>query len=398
MNYGEVFLYIRIAILLLAAGLQYASWRVLHSALARRFPRRRVPEIFAALVVIGALPGIYIVFLGKVAVPAPLQVGMVAAYAAWNAALVFLAAYIYAARKLADRRGSARVTRELPAAQPAVPDPGRRAFLHGAAGISILSFTGAAVSVSGEEEFEIAHRTLRLPDLPEKLKGLKIAALSDIHSGPFMSKDDLLPYAKAVNRLSPDVILLPGDFVQNRNEEIEPVCEVFRTLEAPFGVYGSTGNHDYFADADYIARELENAGVRMLRNEHLVLDPHGERLALIGLDDVRDSHPFDALFQTAVRGLDPGVPNILLCHKPYYLEEASEWGVDFMLSGHTHGGQIVLARLLGMVITPAALISGYVEGFYSMDDTSLYVTRGIGTVGLPVRVNCPPEITLFTLA
>ena len=135
----------------------------------------------------------------------------------------------------------------------------------------------------------------------------------------------------------------------------------------------------------------------MLRNEHAVLDVDGAPLALIGLDDVRSGHPFDTLFRQAVKGLDARIPNVVLCHKPYYLEEASEWGVDLMVSGHTHGGQIVLARVFDTVITPAALISGYIEGLYKLDRTQLYVTRGIGTVGLPVRVNCPPEISILTL-
>ena len=89
---------------------------------------------------------------------------------------------------------------------------------------------------------------------------------------------------------------------------------------------------------------------------------------------------------------------MLLCHKPYYLEEAAELGLDLMVSGHTHGGQIVLARIFNTVITPAALISGYIEGLYRLDATQMYITRGIGTVGLPIRVNCPPEITVLTLA
>jgi hypothetical protein len=238
---------------------------------------------------------------------------------------------------------------------------------------------------------------LKLPRLPKELRGLRIVMIADIHSGPYMAKAELDAYVARINALTPDIILLPGDFVQSRNEEIEAVCDAFKKLDARHGVYGSTGNHDYFDDADYISNELAHAGVRMLRNEHTLIEIKGKELALIGLDDVRHGHPFEALFLKSVEGLDAQLPNIVLCHKPYYLEEASEYGVGLMVSGHTHGGQIVLARIFGAVITPAALISGYIEGHYRMDATQLYITRGIGMVGIPIRLNCPPEITVLTL-
>jgi len=280
-----------------------------------------------------------------------------------------------------------------------VENKGRRDFLrHSAAGVSIfVASSPLARAMSFDDEFEVEHKTVRLRRLPEKLKGTKIAMISDIHSGPYMSHQEMLPFMKRIRELKPDVVLIPGDFVDRDIAQADPVCEALRTIEAPYGVYGCTGNHDYYADADYVSNELQNAGVRMLRNEHAVLDIKGEQLALIGVDDIGSEQPFDPAFRQAVQGLKRSIPNILLCHKPYYLDDASEWGVDFMVSGHTHGGQFVLARVLGTVITPAALFSGYIEGLYRRDRSQLYVTRGIGTVGIPVRLNCPPEITLITL-
>ncbi len=288
---------------------------------------------------------------------------------------------------------------EITVTDPGV-DTGRRDFLRkSVSGLTIISVSGPSLgNISGDDDFEVVHKTVRMPGLPEKLRGLRVAMISDIHSGPYMSRDEIAPFVRRINGLKPDVVLIPGDFVDRENEQAEPVCEALAKLEAAYGVYGSTGNHDYFADADYVSNELQHAGVRMLRNEHAVLDIRGEQLALIGLDDVRSGYPFDTLFKQAVQGLKPTVPNIVLCHKPYYLDQASEWGVDLMVSGHTHGGQVVIARLFGTVITPAALLSGYVEGLYRLDRTQLYVTRGIGTVGLPIRINCPPEITMLTLA
>ena len=241
-------------------------------------------------------------------------------------------------------------------------------------------------------------RTVVIPHLPTRLRGLSIAVISDIHSGTFMEKPELDIYVQAVNSLDPDVILLPGDFVQHRDEEIEAAAEALQHLRAPYGVYGCTGNHDHYADVNLICRELGNAGVRMLRDEHIILDVKGESLALIGMDDDEGDRSVHSHFLESVEGLDRSLPHILLCHKPYYLDEASEKGVNLMVSGHTHGGQIVLARILNCVITPAALWSPYIEGLYRLDATQLYVTRGIGTVGLPLRWNCPAEITLLTLA
>jgi uncharacterized protein len=286
----------------------------------------------------------------------------------------------------------------MSAIEPPPIDQGRRAFLKkSAVGLTVISVPNPLGNISGSEDYEVVYKRVRLPRLPKELRGLRVVMISDIHSGPYMSKADIAPYVTRVNALKPDVILLPGDFVQSRNEEIELVCDLFSGLKARYGVYGSTGNHDYFDDADYISKELEHAGVRMLRNEHEVIEARGKELALVGLDDVRQGHPFNTLFREAVQGLDARLPNIVLCHKPYYLEEAAEYGVGLMVSGHTHGGQVVLARIFGVVITPAALLSGYVEGLYRIDGTQLYVTRGIGMVGIPIRINCPPEISVLTL-
>jgi predicted MPP superfamily phosphohydrolase len=285
----------------------------------------------------------------------------------------------------------------LPSPTTAV-DHGRRDFLKfGATGLTVFALGNPLGNFSGDDEYEVVYKTVKLPRLPKEIRGFRIAMIADIHSGPYMSKSEIDSYVARINALKPDAILLPGDFVQNRNEEIEPVCDALAKLEARHGVYGSTGNHDYFADADYISKELEHAGVRMLRNEHVLIEVKGKEIALVGLDDIGRGREFEPLFRRAVEGLDARLPNIVLCHKPYYLEEASAFGAGLMVSGHTHGGQIVLARIFGAVVTPASLISGYVEGLYRLDRTQLYVTRGIGVVGIPLRVNCPPEITVLTL-
>jgi uncharacterized protein len=282
-------------------------------------------------------------------------------------------------------------------------DPGRRRALR-AALVSAAAIAGApALALGGSidpgdgRDFEVVRARIRIPNLPERLRGLRIAMISDIHSGPYMDKATMDRYVAAINRMRPELILIPGDFVQSRVDEADPLCESLQHLRAEYGVYGCLGNHDFYADGDTVATDLERAGVRMLRNENVSPDPRGERFNLIGIDDVRQRHPFDMLFALASAELRRDTPSLLLCHKPYYFDEAATWGVDLMVSGHTHGGQIVLGRVPGAVVTPAALVSGYVEGAYRRDASQLYVTRGIGVVGLPIRVNCPPEITALTL-
>jgi uncharacterized protein len=392
MSESTIFFLVRIASLLLVSAFQYAVWLRMRDRLLRS--GTWLYRTAAGMALLMVLPSLHIALLGTLPLPAWTVNLLAWSFLIWNAGLLAL---LISTVRFRTRTGKADEVERIDSSGTQF-DPGRRELLKGgAAGFTILVFTNPIGNVTRDDEFEVVYKSVRIRNLPEKLKGFRIAMISDIHSGPFMSKADIEPYVTRINSLKPDVILLPGDFIQNRDEEIEVVCETFRHLRAPYGVYGSTGNHDYFADADHVSRELQLAGVNMLRNEHRIIDPNGEKLALIGIDDVRSGHPFHALFRQAARGLDPSIPNVLLCHKPYYMDEAAELGLDLMVSGHTHGGQIVLARVFNSVITPAALISGYIEGLYRLDATQMYITRGIGMVGIPIRINCPPEISILTL-
>lgn len=384
MNEHTTFRLISVLVLLLTLGMHVLAWRMLREVPGPDATRRR-SALLGVFVLMSAVAAYIALFSGH---PLPPGVAKTAiwVFMLWSVLLALGMGMLWLHRR--RLRGY-----EL----PTVDEKRRELLLTGASGLSILTFGGAVFDVSSDEDVEVVYKSIAIRRLPAKLHGLRIGMISDIHSGPFMEKKDIDRYVTRLNALNTDVILLPGDFIQNRNEEADPLCESLKVLRAPYGVYGSTGNHEFFADADQVSRELGNAGIIMLRNEHRIIDPHGEKLALIGLDDVRSGHPFPALFRKAARGLDPAIPNITLCHKPYYIEEAAEYGLDLMVSGHTHGGQIVLARLFGAVLTPASIISGYIEGLYSLDATQMYITRGVGMTGLPIRVNCPPEITVITL-
>ena len=279
--------------------------------------------------------------------------------------------------------------------RPVPVNPGRREFLkNGMAGLIFVST--AAPRLNSDDDVEVVSRDIGVPSLSGGLDGMRAVVMSDIHCGPYMDGATIRRYVDRINALDPDIVLLPGDFVNSRTEECDAVCEALRRIRSRHGVYGCLGNHDFYADGDFVASELGHAGVRVLRNEHAIIETAGGRFALAGIDDVRRGHPFDMMLTHALLDLPRSTPTVLLCHKPYYLDEAADWGIGMMLSGHTHGGQVVLARFADVVLTPAALVSRYVEGFYRRDNTRLYVTRGIGTVGIPVRINCPPEITVLT--
>jgi hypothetical protein len=267
-------------------------------------------------------------------------------------------------------------------------------------GLTATSFAGTSYGLFYSR---LAHETTSaefpIRNLHPQLHGLSIALVSDIHSSVFMTKDDMDEYVRRVNDLRADLIVVTGDFVNGLTEEVYPFAESFSNLKASLGVYGVMGNHDFYApDPDTVAREVDGCGVKLLRNDKVVIHKGDATFYLIGIDDVgnpeRATHKMNiATGPTTL--LD--IPRILLCHRPYFIEQAAEKRIDLVLSGHTHGGQIVLGRFGNLMLTPAALASPYVWGKYRVADTHMYVSRGIGTVGIPVRINCPPEITKIVL-
>jgi predicted MPP superfamily phosphohydrolase len=278
-------------------------------------------------------------------------------------------------------------------------DASRRTFLRrGMYGVTAASFSGVAYGMLLEKnECDITSAEFSFPHLPEQLDGFTIALASDIHSSIFMSKEEMDKYAQMVNLLNADLIVVPGDFVTANYNEVFPFVEAFNILRAPYGVFGVLGNHDFYSGADAVAKEVDACGIKMLRNDKVVVEKDGGKLYLIGVDDVGFSNRAPIKLDEAVGNAPLEVPRILLSHRPYYLAQAAEKKIDLVLSGHTHGGQVVFGRFGDVVIAPSRLASKYVWGKYRDGNTHMYVSRGIGTVGLPVRINCPPEITKITL-
>jgi predicted MPP superfamily phosphohydrolase len=213
-----------------------------------------------------------------------------------------------------------------------------------------------------------------------------------------MQRDQMEQYAKMVNGLKADMIAVTGDFVNSSVQEVYPFATAFSLLHAQDGVYGVLGNHDYYTrQVETVAKEVSDCGIRLLRNEHLVIERNGHGVCLVGVDDVGTRKRAGNYFDQALLDSKSGMTRILLCHRPYFFDEAKARDIDLTLSGHTHGGQIVFVRLGNDIIAPARIASPYVAGLYSQGRSHMYVSRGVGTVGVPIRINCPPEITKIVL-
>jgi predicted MPP superfamily phosphohydrolase len=271
----------------------------------------------------------------------------------------------------------------------------RREFLRWSFGAVALSPAGvfAYGAAIGKERYEIIERTIRLPRLSSGLSGIRIVQLTDIHVGNFMKQAKLEWYVRAVNDLDPDIIALTGDFIASSAQFIPACAAALEKLEARDGVFACLGNHDYWVGAQRVTEALQAAGVEVLRNEARTLSLKGAILNVAGVDDPwRGKTDFDR----ALSMTNPNAPTIMLCHQPDLFPAVVQREIDLTLAGHYHGGQVKL-QFLGMAISPAHLISEFVEGLYIQGRSQLYVSRGIGITGPPVRLNAPPEITLLHL-
>jgi uncharacterized protein len=277
-------------------------------------------------------------------------------------------------------------------------DDSRRTFLKmGAVALSGYSFAGATKGLIDRNDYDIIERTIRIQNLPDEFKGFTIGLMSDIHSSVFMTKPEMDDYVAALNNLKTDIIFVPGDFVNSQTDEVYPFVEAFSSLRAPYGVFGCLGNHDYYADVDVVAKEVDGCGIKLLRNDAVKIVKGNSFINLVGVDDIPIDGKPEPYLERALSSVQNPNPRILLCHKPYYLETFASHNIDLTLAGHTHGGQIVFARVGNMIVCPAALFSKYVWGLYKSGNSQMYITRGIGTVGVPFRINCPPEITKIIL-
>lgn len=266
-------------------------------------------------------------------------------------------------------------------------------------GVAAAGFTYASV----RETTSIATETVdfRLRRLGAEFDGLRVVQISDLHFRPYTGESEIAAAVTAVNDAQPDVIVLTGDYVTStwifdlgrRNADgIEGCAEILKRLRAPLGVYAILGNHDWGTDADRVAEALRGAGIRVLRNEAVPIERGKSRLWIAGTDCAFFRHADLERTLSPIRD-DDAV--LLLAHEPDFADYAARYPVDLQLSGHSHGGQIV-APLVGSPYLPP-LGKKYIRGKYKVREMGLYTNRGIGVVGLPLRYQAPPEVTVVHL-
>jgi hypothetical protein len=264
----------------------------------------------------------------------------------------------------------------------------RRAVLKGAlvAGAGTLAGTGAYGYVYERHALMVTRAAVQVAALPPALAGLRIGLITDLHRSLFVSHDDVARAVAALMAETPDLIVLGGDYVTwGDRGYVGPSAEALRPLAAPNGVFGILGNHD---DDHDMPAALARNGVQMLKDARTRLTVRNETIDLVGIRYwTRRRSDIGALVR------DAAPLTILLAHDPRRLAEAAALHVPLVLSGHTHGGQVVLP-LLGAV---AAQKFPVVAGIGRRDRTTLFVSRGVGTIYVPVRINCPPEVALLTL-
>jgi uncharacterized protein len=271
------------------------------------------------------------------------------------------------------------------------------AFLAGS-----LPFVAATYGfAAGRLRYTVERVDVPVANLPPELDGLRIAQLSDIHIGDYMPPREIARAVAMANELAPDISFVTGDFVSGEGDPLDACIGELAKLRAPLGVWGCNGNHEIYAGVEDEAEQLfQSHGMRLLRARNQVIEYKGARFNLIGVDYQRDhmvsgerTGPMLGEIEHLVRR---DMPNILLSHNPNSFPRAVELGIELSLAGHTHGGQVKV-EIVDHNITPARLISPFVAGLYGTPKAALYVNRGLGTFGFPVRIGVPPEITLLTL-
>lgn len=233
---------------------------------------------------------------------------------------------------------------------------------------------------------------IQVSGLPRGFEGLRIAHLSDLHVGPFLSEARLCRLMEKVQTMNPELVVVTGDIVNSRPAEAVLAARALASLRAPLGVFAILGNHDRFIDGDRVEQHLRDAGIRVLSNEGLVLERGGDRLWLCGVDD---SWTGRSDFDAAMRDRPAGMPTLLLAHDPDHFPEAARRGVALTLSGHTHGGQLAVPFL--KQVATARAVTRFVAGQYRIGQSRLFVSRGSGVVVPPIRIGAPPEIPLLVL-
>lgn len=279
--------------------------------------------------------------------------------------------------------------------------PGRRAVLQASAwGLAGIPFIMVGDGMQNTDNITVYAHDVELPKLPSAFDGLKIVQISDIHTGSFRDARPFQEARRIIEAQRPDLLLITGDFVNFQADELKLIRTELEKLKGDLGVWASLGNHDHYSsreDHSLLKSMVRNSGINLLVNENHSFDIDGEKLQLVGTDNTGLGQKFADL-PAALIGTQPEHPTILMAHDPTFWDKEvrEKTTVDLMLSGHTHGGQVGM-NIMGKEYSFAQLVYKQWAGLYKEGEQFLYVNRGLGTVGPPIRIGIPPEITVITL-
>ncbi len=271
----------------------------------------------------------------------------------------------------------------------------RRKFLRQTATIGLgvgVAATSAYAQFVEPHIYELAERDIFILDLPDAFENFRIAQVSDVHHSRLVSLGEVERVTRIAESANADLIALTGDYTTTRRRYIEPCAEVLGSLRAPEGVWAVLGNHDHLTDAELTARALTRRGIQVLTNANTRVRRGADELQLVGIDDWSWGRTDWA---RAFRGVDETRSTVLLSHQPIVFDLPQTQNCSLILAGHTHGGQICLP----FVGAPARFVNEfkYVSGLFARGTAQMYVTRGTGVIGLPIRFGAPPEITVIRL-
>ncbi|TAE22212.1 MAG: metallophosphoesterase [Cytophagales bacterium] len=280
-----------------------------------------------------------------------------------------------------------------------------------AGAIPLVSFSWGILS--GAHDYRVRRVRLALKNLPKGFEGMRIAQLSDIHSGSFFNKTAVKGGVEMLLKEKPDMVFFTGDLVNNTADEVQDYIPIFRHVKAPLGVYSTLGNHDYGDYVQWPSQQVKQQNLRNLKEAHrllgwnLMLDEHriftqdGDKIALIGIENwgAGQRWPKYGNLANAYRGTEDYPVKLLLSHDPSHWEAQVRPqfpGIDAMFAGHTHGMQFGV-EIGGFKWSPSQYVYKQWAGLYRQGDQQLYVNRGFGYLGYPGRVGILPEITIFEL-
>jgi predicted MPP superfamily phosphohydrolase len=271
--------------------------------------------------------------------------------------------------------------------------PARRLFLGKALTAAPLAMAGYGIFIE-RSDLRLHEVELAVPGLPHDLDGVRIGQITDIHRGPFLSQRELERAVGLLNEAKPQVMAATGDFISEAGDPLEECLQAVARLRSDAGVFVCLGNHERRTGAERVCVKLGGQlGMRILRGTGVPLRFGGAVLNLAGVDYQSMREPY---LRGAERLIQPGALNVLLSHNPDVFPVAARQGFAVTLAGHTHGGQVNV-EILEQSVNAARFFTPYTRGLYRRDGALIYVSRGVGTVGAPLRIGSPPEVTVFRL-